>query len=86
MPAGLNRPPTERSGDAPRPSLEQVPSYIQEALNNHEAAGRFFESLAPSYRRMYISWIDSAKQPATKVRRLDEAIRLLAEGTKLGLK
>jgi uncharacterized protein YdeI (YjbR/CyaY-like superfamily) len=86
MPAGLNRPPTDRSGDAPKPSLSQFPTYIQEALSNHPAAGRYFQSLAPSYRRMYIGWIDSAKQQATKMRRLDEAIRLLAAGKKLGLK
>lgn len=31
-------------------------------------------------------WIDSAKRPETKARRLEEAIRLLAAGKKLGLK
>ena len=86
MPAGLNRPPTDRSGDAPKPSLAKVPPYIHEALDNHKAAGRYFQILAPSYQRMYIAWIDSAKQQATKMRRLDEAIRLLTAGKKLGLK
>lgn len=86
MPGGLNRAPTDRSGDAPRPSPSQVPSYIREALDNHPAANCYFQSLAPSYRRTYIAWIDSAKQSATKMRRLDEAVRLLAQGKKLGLK
>ena len=86
MPAGLNRAPTDRSGDAPRPSLTKVPQYIQEALRNNATAWSYFDSLAPSYRRMYIGWIDSAKQPETKTRRLEEAIRLLAAGKKLGLK
>lgn len=84
--AGLNRVPTDRSGDAPRPSLSKVPPYIQEAFGNNPAARTFFEDLAPSYRRLYIGWIDSAKQQTTKARRLDEAIRLLAAGKKLGLK
>jgi len=35
---------------------------------------------------MYIGWIDSAKQQETKMRRLQEAIGLLAAGKKLGLK
>jgi len=35
---------------------------------------------------MYIGWIDSAKQKETKLRRLREAIDLLAAGKKLGLK
>lgn len=86
MPPGLNRPPTNRTGDAPRPSLATVPQYIQDALRSSPQASRFFETLAPSYRRMYIAWIDSAKQLETKMRRLQEAIGLLAAGKKLGLK
>jgi len=86
MLAGLNRPPTERSYDAPRPSPSKLPQYIQEALRNCPTAWSYFESLAPSYRRMYIGWIDSAKQQETKMRRLQEAIRLLVAGKKLGLK
>jgi uncharacterized protein YdeI (YjbR/CyaY-like superfamily) len=86
MPAGLKRAPTERSGDAPRPSPSKVPQYIQEALRNRPPAWSYFESLAPSYRRLYLGWIDSAKQQETKLRRLEEAVRLLAAGKKLGLK
>jgi uncharacterized protein YdeI (YjbR/CyaY-like superfamily) len=86
MPAGLNRAPTDRSGDAPRPSPAKVPQYIQEVLRRRPTAWNYFESLAPSYRRMYIAWIDSAKQQETKMRRLQEAIGLLAAGKKLGLK
>ncbi|MCI0360055.1 MAG: YdeI/OmpD-associated family protein [Planctomycetaceae bacterium] len=86
MPAGLARAPTNRSGDAPRPSSSKMPTYIQEALRRDSAARKHFESLAPSYRRQYIAWIDSAKQEATKLRRLNEAIALLAAGKKLGLK
>ena len=86
MPAGSNRPPTDRSGDASKPSPYEIPQYIQEALGSQPAADRYFQSLAPSYRRTYIGWIDSAKQQATKMRRLDEAIRLLEAGKKLGLK
>jgi uncharacterized protein YdeI (YjbR/CyaY-like superfamily) len=85
-PAGLERAPTARSGDAPKPSASQVPPYIENAIRRHRAAWKFFESLAPSYRRLYIAWIDSAKQQATKTRRLEEAIALLAAGKKLGMK
>lgn len=85
-PAGLKIRPTDRSGDAPRPSVARIPQYIDEALRSHPAARNYFESLAPSYRRMYIGWIDSAKRQKTKMRRLREAIGLLAAGKKLGLK
>ena len=85
---GINRPPTDRSYD-PRPRFQMpatVPSYIQQALKKQPAARRHFEGLAPSHRRRYIGWIESAKREETKTRRLQEAIRLLAAGKPLGLK
>jgi uncharacterized protein YdeI (YjbR/CyaY-like superfamily) len=86
MPAGRKLAPTERSGDAPQASSAKVPVYIEQAIQRHRAAWKFFESLAPSYRRMYIMWIDSAKREETKAKRLREAIKKLAAGEKLGLK
>ena len=84
-PPGLNRAPTDRSYDAPRPP-SMIPGYIQKALQRSPTAWRNFESLAPSYRRNYIGWIDSAKRQETKMRRLQESIQLLAAGKRLGLK
>ena len=85
-PAGRKLAPTERSGDAPVVSSANVPSYIEQAIKRHRGAWKFFESLAPSHRRMYILWIDSAKREETKAKRLREAIKKLAAGEKLGLK
>jgi uncharacterized protein YdeI (YjbR/CyaY-like superfamily) len=82
---GLERAPTNRSGDAPRPP-SKIPAYIEERLKSDSRAWQFFEQLAPSYQQAYISWIDSAKREETKERRLGEALRLLAAGEKLGLK
>lgn len=78
--------PTDRSGDAPRPSLDRLPKYFEQGLKQQPAAWRFFNGLAPSYRRAYVAWVDSAKRPETKARRLTEAVQLLAAGRKLGLK
>jgi len=83
---GVARAPTSRSRDAPQPSLQALPSYIQKALKANKPAQAHFEKLAPSYRRMYIAWIDSAKREETKLSRLREAVKLLATGKKLGLK
>ena len=86
---GIERRPGRR-GSAPRPErLElpsKLPSYLQAGLRKHPTALRRFESLPLSHRRRYFAWIDSAKRPETKVRRLEEAIRLLARGKPLGLK
>ena len=83
---GLKCRPTKRSGDAPKPPAGGLPSYIKKALKNDPRARKFFEQLAPSYRRNYVGWIDSAKRQETKEKRLREAIALLAAGKKLGMK
>ncbi len=83
---GLERAPTNLSGDAPRPSLSVIPPYIEKQLKANARAWSFFEQLAPSYRRACIGWIDSAKRDETKEKRLREVVRLLAAGQKLGLK
>jgi uncharacterized protein YdeI (YjbR/CyaY-like superfamily) len=83
---GLKRPPTNRSGDAPRPSVSVIPAYIEKPIKANPLAWTAFEQLAPSHRRAYVGWIDSAKREETKQKRLREAISLLAAGKKLGLK
>lgn len=86
---GINRAPTDRTYGARPPRFQmpaKIPRHIQAALRKHPPAWRYFESLAPSNRRRYIGWIESAKRAETKARRLQEAIRLLTEGKPLGLK
>jgi uncharacterized protein YdeI (YjbR/CyaY-like superfamily) len=88
-PSGIERAPTDR-GYGPRPPRYQLPAtlprYIQTAFKKHPAAWRHFERLAPSHRRRYIGWIETAKREETRARRLKEAIRLLTAGKPLGLK
>jgi len=88
-PPGIQRPPTNR-GYGPRPARLSIPSklpeYIQAALSKHPKALRHVEALTPAQRRRYFAWIESAKREETKLRRLAEAIRLLASGKVLGLK
>ena len=83
---GLRRAPTNRSGDAPRPSASALPPYIEKQFKASALVWNNFERLAPSCRRAYIGWIDSAKREATREKRLREAILLLAAGQKLGMK
>jgi uncharacterized protein YdeI (YjbR/CyaY-like superfamily) len=83
-PPGLERPPTGKSGDAPRPA--SIPDYVEKGLKANPPAWGFFEHLPPSHRRQYIAWIDSAKREETKEKRLREAIARLIAGQRLGLK
>jgi uncharacterized protein YdeI (YjbR/CyaY-like superfamily) len=64
----------------------EVPEYIQQRLQANAKAWRFFQDLAPSYRRHYVKWIEAAKREETRRKRLDEAVGLLEQGQKLGLK
>ena len=86
--AGLERPPTDRIVDIPPrpPRGQDVPDYMATALKKDRAAWAFFEKLAPSHRWNYVRWIDQAKRPETRERRLQQAIEKLTAGQTLGLK
>jgi uncharacterized protein YdeI (YjbR/CyaY-like superfamily) len=89
MPPGRANAPTGKRAYAlrqRRPLDAPVPRYIERAFKAEPAAWRFFETLAPSYRRAYVGWIDAAKRDETRERRLREAVARLANGEKLGLK
>jgi uncharacterized protein YdeI (YjbR/CyaY-like superfamily) len=94
--AGLANGPDE--ADAPAAAAErerrkqwkarsaEVPPYLREGLQRDPAAWATFERLAPSHRRNYVLWIDSAKREETRQKRIAEAIERLREGKTLGLK
>jgi uncharacterized protein YdeI (YjbR/CyaY-like superfamily) len=85
--AGLAKIPSQVQAQEPVSSRPlSLPAFFAEALAEHPPAQRFFDQLAPSYRRNIIHWVCSAKREATRKRRLDEALALLAEGKKLGMK
>jgi uncharacterized protein YdeI (YjbR/CyaY-like superfamily) len=67
----------------PDPSL---PPEIEKALKSNSKAWANFTALAPGYRKQYIGWLVTAKRPDTRARRLNEAVRLLEENKKLGMK
>ena len=83
-PAGRAAAPADKSS-AP-PPIPELPDDIAGALQAHPEAWRSFQQLAPSHRRRYVAWIHTAKRPQTRVKRVLEAIGMLARGEKLGLK
>ena len=66
--------------------LDDIPGFIKQALMANAKAWVNFQNLAPSYRRHYIGWIMHAKKEETRERRLREAVALLEQNKKLGLK
>ena len=83
--AGLAAGPTAETS-APRPSIPKLPGYIAKALKLEPAAWNTFRRLAPSHQRHYVMWIHTAVRPETRQRRIAEAIRMLRQGKKLGMK
>jgi len=78
--------PARKPVAPPSSADDEVPRYIQQRLRTNAKAWQFFQDLAPSYRRLYVKWIETAKREETRQKRLDEAIGLLEQGKKLGLK
>jgi uncharacterized protein YdeI (YjbR/CyaY-like superfamily) len=64
---------------APKPELPE-PAELKAALDANPAARAAFAAFPPSHRREYIEWITGAKQAATRMRRLEQAVALIAEG------
>jgi uncharacterized protein YdeI (YjbR/CyaY-like superfamily) len=80
----------KQNGCWERPDRQEVPAGIPaelvSLLEQNQAAGAFFATLAPSHRRRYIGWIASAKMPETRQKRAQEAVLLLEKGEKLDLR
>ena len=59
-----------------------VPAEILECLELEPAARQYFMSLTEGYQKEYCSWINAAKQPATKAGRITKMIdKLLKKQT-----
>ncbi|MFH0816688.1 MAG: YdeI/OmpD-associated family protein [Methanobacteriota archaeon] len=76
--------PGKAGADRPLPSAEMTP----ETKRAFRDAGviRAFERLPPSHRRRYLTWLNDAKRPETRERRLREVVEALRNGEALGLK
>lgn len=70
-----------------RPQIPmKISKELESALAINKKAKNFFDQLAPSYQKQFISWIETAKRQETKDRRIKESISLLEQGEKLGMK
>jgi uncharacterized protein YdeI (YjbR/CyaY-like superfamily) len=63
-------------------ALKLAPEELQ-AFKRDKAAWAFFQKTPPSYRRTMIHWLVSAKQSATRARRLAKFIGSCAAGVRL---
>lgn len=79
--------PYEETFNAAR-QAEVIPldPELEQALRNDPQAWRNYRALAPGYRRQYAGWLNSARRPETRAKRLAEALERLRANRKLGMK
>jgi uncharacterized protein YdeI (YjbR/CyaY-like superfamily) len=73
----MNKMKSKPAGEEPEP---KVPTDLRKALAVAPKAKAQWQDLTPIARRDFISWIESAKQPETRKRRIERACSMLAEG------
>ncbi len=69
-----------------KPETPSIPAFVEQGLHKKKEAWENFMRLPPSHKRNYVLWISSAKREETRAKRLQEAIQLLTQNKKLGLK
>jgi uncharacterized protein YdeI (YjbR/CyaY-like superfamily) len=77
--------PVPIGGPRPRSHPKQplvVPPPVAKRIAASKKAKTYWESLAPSHKREYVTWITDAKKDETRTRRMDEMIEMLEAGKK----
>jgi hypothetical protein len=62
------------------PRSVKAPADLLAALAKKPKARKTFEGFAYSHRKEYVSWIEEAKRPETRARRVAQAVEWMAEG------
>jgi uncharacterized protein YdeI (YjbR/CyaY-like superfamily) len=57
-----------------------IPDDLAVALAAHPAAEARFTAFSPSSKKNILWWIESAKKPETRARRIDETVQMAAQG------
>lgn len=73
---GIKLPPKPKVAAKP----VETPPELTIALKRNKTAKATFEAFSASHRKEYIQWITEAKTEATKEKRIEQAIEMLAEG------
>lgn len=54
-----------------------IPEDLKYELNKNLKLKEYFDNLAYSHRKEYVRWIEDAKRPETRVKRIEKTIHLL---------
>ncbi len=78
--------PEREPAEPPRRAELPLPPYFKRALVSNGPAWENFKNLSPRNRQLYIGWVQDAKRPETRDKRVREAVSLLAQNKKLGMR
>lgn len=56
-----------------------IPADLKQALEANETAKRYFEKFSNSSKKNILLWIESAKRPETRLKRIEQTIILVAQ-------
>ncbi|PNQ72519.1 hypothetical protein C1T31_11785 [Hanstruepera neustonica] len=59
-----------------------IPEDLQEAFDKNSKAFENYQNFAPSYRKSYLYWINQAKRPETRKKRISEIISYCVKNMK----
>ncbi len=59
-----------------------VPDDFKKALSKNKKAAEIFDDFAFTHRKEYVNWIESAKKPETRTRRIEKAIEMISNKQK----
>ena len=62
----------------------EAPTDLAAQLATNPKAAAYFAKLAYTHQREYVRWLEGAKKPETRTRRLGEIVEMLAQGRKRG--
>jgi hypothetical protein len=74
-------PGSAKKASAPKKALV-APTDLVNALAKNDTASATWKTLAPSHIKEYVSWIEDAKKPETRARRIEQALTMLADGVR----
>jgi uncharacterized protein YdeI (YjbR/CyaY-like superfamily) len=62
------------------PRTVRVPSHLRAALKEDPAVAKAFAALSFTHRREYVEWVEEAKRPKTRSRRIAGTVRARPRG------
>jgi uncharacterized protein YdeI (YjbR/CyaY-like superfamily) len=66
-----------------QPRIVSVPDDLARSLRTHQGAKAAFEAMSYTHRKEYVQWIEGAKRPETRAKRVAQAVdRLTSTDTK----